>query len=144
MKITLTWTPTGSSLPTNYVLADSPASIPLTNFKINGSRLIQEATFFRATSRSFYDRGNRKTDVTFDTTRNFADQVSAESFILTHETQFPGKFLVTFMAGRSGAGSTASRYLKNAVVESVASSLTGCTTKHSYRITGGVMTTTPN
>jgi hypothetical protein len=144
MKITLTWTPSGSSQPTSFVLADSPANIPLTNFKINGSRNIQEAQFFRATARSFYDRGNRKTEITFDTTRLFTNQVSAESFILMHETQFPGQFLVTFTAGVSGAGSTASRYLKNAVVESVASSLTGCTTKHSYRITGGVMATNPN
>jgi hypothetical protein len=144
MKITLTWTPSGASQPTNFVLADSPASIPLTLFRINGSRRIQEAQFFRATASQFYDRGNRKTEITFDTTRQFADQVTAESFILLHETQFPGQFLATFMAGRSGAGATASRYLQNATVESVASSLTGCTTRHSYRITGGVMATTPN
>lgn len=116
----------------------------MTNFRINGSRLIQEATFFRATSRAFYDRGNRKTEITFDTTRQFNDQVSAESFILLHETQFPGQFLATFIAGRSGAGATASRFIKNAVVESVSSALIGCTTKHGYRITGGVMATTPN
>ena len=144
MKITLTWIPSGAAQPTSFVLADSPATIPLTNFKVNGSRTIQEAQFFRATARSFYDRGNRKTEITFDTTRQFADQVSAESFILMHETQFPGQFLVTFMAGVSGGPATASRYLKNAVVQSVASSLIGCTTKHSYRITGGVMSTTPN
>jgi hypothetical protein len=144
MKITLTWTPSGASQPTSFVLADSPANIPLTNFKVNGSRNLQEAQFFRATARQYYDRGNRRTEISFDTTRLFPDQVSAESFILLHETQFPGQFLATFTAGVSGGPATASRYLKNAVVESVASALTGCTTKHSYRLTGGVMTTTPN
>jgi hypothetical protein len=143
MKITLTWTPTGSTLPTNFVLADSPANIPLTNFKINGSRNIQEAQFFRGKARAFYDRLNRKTEVTFDTTRLWPSQVAAESFILMHETQFPGTFLATFTAGISG-GVTASRYLVNAVVESVGSSIAGCTTKHSYRIAGGVMATSPN
>jgi len=144
MKITLTWTPAGATQPTSFVLADSPAAIPLTNFRINGSRLLQETTLFRATGRTFYDRGNRKTEITFDTTRSWPDQTTAESFILLHETQFPGRFLATFMAGRSGAGATANRYLKNAVVESVGSSLTGCTTRHSYRIAGGVMQTSPN
>jgi hypothetical protein len=147
LKITLTWTPSSSSLPTNFVLADSPANIPLTNFKINGSRNIQETQFFRATARSFYDRGNRKTEISFDTTRMFADRVSAESFMLMHETQFPSQIpniLVTFVAGVSGGGSTASRYLPNAAIQSVASSLSGCTTRHSYRISGGIMTTTPN
>jgi hypothetical protein len=147
LKITLTWTPTGSSLPTSFVLADSPATVQLTNFKINGSRNIQEGQFFRATARSFYDRGNRKTDVTFDTTRQFTDQVSAESFMLMHETQLPSlvpNVLATFMAGVTGAGATASRYMKNAAIETVASSLKGCTTFHSYRISGGIMSTSPN
>ena len=144
MKITLTWTPEGGNQTTSFVLADSPASIPLTNFRINGVRNIQEAQLFRTRTRQFYDRGNRKTEITFTTTRLFADQVSAESFILLHETQFPGKFLATFVAGVSGGAATASRYLKNAVVEQVSSAISGCTKKHSYRIMGGVMTTTPN
>jgi hypothetical protein len=63
--------------------------------------------------------------------------------MLLHETQIPGQALATFTAGRSGAGATASRFLKNAVVETISSSLIGCTTKHSYRITGGVMSTSP-
>jgi hypothetical protein len=127
----------------NFVLADSPDPVPMTNLRINGSRNIQEAQFFRAIARMFYDRGNRKTEVSFDTTRLFADQLSAESFLLMHETQFPGRGLVTLIAGQPGK-QTASRYLVNAVVESVQSGLSGCTTKHSYRITGGVMQTSPN
>ena len=149
MKITLTWTPSGATQPTSFVLADSPATIPLSNFRINGARDIQEAQFFRAVARQFYDRGNRRTEITFDTTRLFASQLAAESFILMHETQFPsqtqnpGMFLAAFIAGASG-GQTATRYLKNAVVESIASAISGCTTKHSYKITGGVMSNNPN
>ena len=96
---------------------------------------------FRATGKTFYDRGNRKTEITFETTRLQASQQAAEQFVLDHETMFPGQFLVTF---NSGAGSTATRrFLKNAVVESVSSKTKGCTTYHSYRIAGGVMSTTP-
>jgi|SRR5882724_971614 len=140
MKINILSSAPGSQ---PFTLADSPATIPMVNFRINGSRNVQEAQFFRATARQFYDRGNRKTEVTFDVTRVFADQVTAESFILMHETTFPAQGLVTFLAGVSGK-QTASRFLKNAVVESVASSIIGCTTRHSYRITGGIMTASPN
>jgi hypothetical protein len=139
MKITLLSSIAGTQ---PFTLADSPDPVPMQNFRINGSRNIQEAQFFRATARSFYDRGNRKTEVTFDATRVFTSQLAAESFILMHETQFPGQGLVTFIAGATTG--TASRYLQNAVVDSIASSLSGCTTKHSYRITGGIMTTTPS
>lgn len=143
MKITLNWTVSGSNQPASFVLADSPAAVPLTNLRINATRAIQEAQWFRATARQFFDRGNRASIITFDTTRSFPDQVSAESFLLMHETQFPGQFNVTFQAG-PGSGISVSRYLKNAVVQSVASSMTGCTTRHSYRISGGVMSTTPS
>jgi primosomal replication protein N len=142
MKVTLTWTVPGT-LGSSFVLADSPSPVPMVNFRINGSRNVQEAQFFRASAREFYDRGNRKTEVTFETSRVFGSQLDAESFILMHETQFPGQGLVTFLAGASGRA-TASRYLQNAVVEAVASSLSGCTTRHSYRISGGIMQTTPN
>lgn len=142
MKVMLTWTTPGT-LGGSFVLADSPSPVPMVNFRINGSRNVQEAQFFRASAREFYDRGNRKTEVSFETSRVFTSQLEAESFILMHETQFPGQGLVTFTAGAAGRA-TASRYLQNAVVEAVASSLNGCATRHSYRITGGIMTTTPN
>ena len=140
MKITILSALAGSQ---PFTLADTPDPVPMVNFRINGSRNIQEAQFFRAIARQFYDRGNRKTEVTFDTSRSFNDQVTAESFILMHETTFPSQGLVTFLAGVSGK-QTASRFLKNAAVEAVSSSLKGCTTFHSYRITGGIMTITPN
>ena len=125
----------------NFVLADSPDAIPLTNLRINGSRQIQQARFFRAASIQCYDRGNHRTEITFDTTRSFPDQVSAEKFLLDHESTFPGRGLVSFVAGRPGTP-TATRYLPNAAVDSVHSSLRGCTTVHSYKITGGLLQST--
>ena len=125
-----------------FVLADSPDPVPMTNLKINGDRIIQEEALVGAVARVFFDRGNRKTTVTFDTTRLFNSQLDAETFLLMHETQFPGQGLVTFFSGAIGQKNYTA-YLANAVVNSVASALSGCTTRHSYRISGGVMTTTP-
>jgi hypothetical protein len=133
MKITLN----------NFVLADSPDPVPMTNLRINGARLVQEAAFLRAVARGQFDRGNRRTEIMFETTRLFKSQLEAETFLLEHETNVPGSGLLVFVAGQKGK-STATRYLKNAVVESVSSAMTGCTTRHSYRIVGGVMKVSSN
>ena len=143
MKIVITWTPPGATLATSFTLADTPDPIPMRTFRVNNSDNIQEAQFFRAAAASYYDRGNQRTEITFETSRLFADQVSAESFILTHRNSFPNQGLVSFVAGASG-GQQATRYLKNGTVQTVSSQLQGCTTHHSYRITGGIMQTTPN
>ena len=127
----------------NFVLANSPDPIPMTNLRINGDRIIQEEALFGAEAKMFFDRENQRTIVTFDTTRLFDSQLDAETFLLMHETQFPGQGLVTFFSGNLGQKNY-SAYLVNAVVNSVASAISGCTTRHSYRITGGVMSTTPS
>lgn len=126
----------------SFVLADSPANIPLTNLRINGDRVIQEEALFGAAAKAFFDRGNRRTVVTFDTTRRFDTQLDAETFLLMHETQFPGQGLVTFQSGSTGQKFYRA-YLVNAVVNRVGSGISGCTTRHSYRITGGAMSATP-
>jgi hypothetical protein len=121
-----------------FVLADSPDPIPMVNLRINGSRIVQEASFLRAVARGEFDRGNRRTEVTFDTTRLFKTQLEAETFLLEHETNIQGSGLLTFIAGQKGK-QTSTRYIKNAVVESVSSATSGCTTRHSYRIIGGIV-----
>jgi hypothetical protein len=127
----------------NFVLADSPDPIPLTNLRITGSGNVQPVQFFRATAMQFYDRGNQKTEISFDTTQLWPNQLAAESYILMLRTMFPTTGLVTFVAGVKGT-QTASRYLLNAVVQNLQSSMMGaCTTKHSFRISGGIMQTTP-
>lgn len=127
----------------NFVLANSPDPIPMTNLRINGDRVIQEEALFGAAAKAFFDRGNQRTIVTFETTRLFDSQLDAETFLLLHDTQFPGQGLVTFFSGNVGQKNF-SAYLVNAVVNSVASAISGCTTRHSYRITGGVISTTPS
>jgi hypothetical protein len=151
MKLTLTWTVSGATNGT-FTLIDSPDPIPYSNFQINDTRLIQEAQFFRGFARRNYDRGNLKTEISFDTTQKFNSQAQAEEYILMHGTSFPvlnsgagfGPFLVTIVAGVVGGGSTLTRFLKNAALETTHRSLMGCTGKFSYRITGGAMTKTAN
>ena len=86
----------------NFVLADSPDPIPLTNLRITGSGNVQPAQFFRAAATQFYDRGNQKTEVSFDTTQLWPNQLAAETYILMLRTMFPTQGLVTFVARRQG------------------------------------------
>src|SRR5581483_10161533 len=97
-----------------FVLADSPDPVPMTNLKINGDRVIQEEALVGAVAKVFFDRGNRKTTVTFDTTRLFNSQLDAETFLLMHETQFPGQGLVSLFSGAIGQKNYTA-YLANAV-----------------------------
>jgi|GEM_PF-4862974 len=140
MTITLFWIPAGALRPKSFVLADSPANIPMNRFRLTGNRMTQAVRFFRGNTVSMKDRGNRKATVTFETSRLFGSSLEAESFLLMHETQFPGLFLARFTSGTGSA--TVSFYLANAVLESMSSQITGCTTRHSYKITGGAMSLT--
>jgi len=128
----------------NFVLADSPDPVPISNLRIACAGNVQAAQFFRAAAAQFYDRGNQKTEITFDTTQLWPNQLAAESYLLMLRTMFPTTGLVTFIAGVKGT-QTASRYLRNAVVQNLQSSMLGaCTTRHSFKISGGIMQTSPN
>ena len=106
----------------------------MTDLRINGSRVVQEEQLYNADARVFFDRANRKTEITFNTTRLFTAQGDAESFMLLHEAQFAvAQGTVSFV------GATVTTTLANAVVETVSSAMIGCTTRHSYRIVGGIM-----
>lgn len=130
----------------NIIIVDSPDKIPYTNFRVNGTRQIQEARFFRSASPRFYDRGNVVNEISFDTTQQWPDQASAEVFLLNLYAQFPplnpspaapgsGPFLVTIIGGSGGA--TQKRLMRNAAIEAVNAQIMGQTTKQTYRIRGG-------
>ncbi len=127
-----------------FTLADSPDPVPMTNLRIACAGNIQTAQFFRAAAAQFYDRGNQKTEISFDTTQLWPNQLAAENYLLMLRTMFPATGLVTFIAGVKGT-QTASRYLRNAVVQNLQSSMLGaCTTRHTFRISGGIMQTSPS
>lgn len=142
MKITLTYTPTGGTQPTNAVLCDSPAKNNITGYSVNGEQLFQEATFFRALARQFYARGNEKTTVSFELSFVWPDIVTARMFVNFYNTTFPRIATAAFMES-NGANSKTS-YLKNAAIYPATSKVQGCTTFHTHRIEGGIMSNSPN
>lgn len=120
----------------SITLADSPATIPMTNLRVNGTNIVQEIALYAATAEAVADRGNEKTEVSFDTTRLFSSAAAAEDFILKHKANLRGNATLKFT---ESDGSTIMNLL-NAAVVSVQSAISGFTTKHSYRITGPAIT----
>lgn len=124
------------------MLADSPANIPLKSMVINGTRSVQKDKGIRAATATNRDRGNRETEVSFETSRGFADQNAAETFLLMHETLLPdvlADVTITFAAGVPGKTST--RYMVGAVLTNSGSRMAGATTFHNYKIVGPEMLT---
>lgn len=120
-----------------FVLADHDKT-SVSNFRINGSRLVQVAELVRAETVQVFGRGNRKTTVTFDVSREHADVRTSETFILGHATNVPESGLITFEA-ISASGALTRRYLNAAVCSVVDCSYAGVTTVHTYQIIGGKM-----
>ena len=121
---------------TPVTLADSPANVPMTNFRLNGEAVLQEVQLFRAPGLSFQDRGNRRTEISFEVSRLLGSQQAAEEFLLLHDVALQGNADVVI----TEADGTTVRYLRSAVVKSQSSQM-GCTVRTSYRISGGLLTT---
>lgn len=149
MKIIFSWIPPGATNPSRFI-ACTTAEIAgaslltngLTDYAVNGESIIKEAKFFRALQEKFYDRGNEKTVVTFTVSWGWPDIVAAETWLNLYNTKFPRIASVQFQSSTSGK--SASTYLVNAAIHPASSKLKGCTTYHTHRIEGGIMTTRPN
>lgn len=122
---------------TPVTLADSPANVPMTNLRLNGEAIAQEVPLFRAPAVSYLDRGHRRTEITFAVTRGFSTPQLAEDFLLQHDVALQGNADILIIE----ADGTTLRYLRNAIVRSQSSAV-GCTIKTSYRLQGGLLTTT--
>lgn len=129
------------ALAQKFVACDSPGNTNLMDYAVNGEQVFQEAQFFRATERAFYDRGNQKTIVTFQVSRVWPDRLTAESYVYFYNTLFPRIGLVSFDSIVGSAGK--SSYLIIAAIHPANSKLMGCTTHHQHRIEGGIMSNTP-
>jgi hypothetical protein len=147
VKITFIWTPSGSVNVTRFTVCDTfnvtaPAvtTAGLVNYQVNGEQMVQEAKFFRAIARQFYARGNEKTVVTFEVSWGFPDIVTAEAWLNFYNTKYPRQCLVQFTS--SYAGKSANAYLQNAITHPAQSRLKGCTTYHTHRVEGGIMSLT--
>ena len=107
------------------------------DFRVNGSRIVQEAPLFRASGVTPIDRKNEKTVVTFTRTRLHSSIAAAEQFILEHADAIPRSGKVEFISDNSAV----TRFLEPAAISVVESSYLGVTTVHRYQIVGGQMKT---
>jgi len=125
----------------NYSLCDGTRAggVGVTRLRFKVDRKIQVQDIFRASEVSTFDRGNRKTTVTFEITRTFADQEAADVFVLTLEDSLPNAGTVIFTAYLPN-GQKVVRYLGSGKIESheLVEQL-GVTTRHQYTIVGGTI-----
>ena len=113
------------------------------NLRINGQRLVDEVHGFRADWVQLFDRGNRKTVISFDVKRVFESSFDAIVTALDHNTKVPiiGLIELTISEG----GQLARRWLQNASIMAVdIPRQRGAALWFTYQITGGeVLTTHP-
>ena len=124
-----------------YALCDGTRSggVGTTQMRFRVDREIQVQKIFRAGEVMTYDRGNRKTTVTFEVAYTFPDLETADVFVLTQEDNIPATGIVTFTATKPN-GQKVIRYLANGKITN--HELTediGLTKKYSYTIVGGTI-----
>ena len=97
-------------------LADETTRV--SQFTIDGSQLVQEADFLRATHALFIARRNRRRTITFQTDRLFGTIQAAESFIFQHYEDVGDQDDLMIRIGLPGEG-TLDVTFPDAVLESV-------------------------
>lgn len=123
-----------------FELADHGYTSP-DNLRINGETMADTAEYLRAAAVEVFDRGNRRTSISFSVTRTHASLEAAELFILKHETTLPRRGLIEFEA-HQGRGRA---WLYDAVLTQASCSHKGVTSVHDYAILGGaVSSVNPN
>jgi len=85
---------------------------------VNGRQLIQEAQFLRAAAAAFYGRANKRIQLAFSITRNFATIKLAEQWILGHHGDLANRSTLTITTGLDSESSE-DIICQNAVLESV-------------------------
>lgn len=123
----------------NYALCDGTRAggVGATRLRFRVDRKIQVQDIFRADQVVTFDRGNRKTTVSFEVAQTFPTQEEADIFILTQEDNIPSSGIVTFTATKPN-GQQVVRYLADGkmpsheLIEQI-----GVTTRYQYTIVGG-------
>ena len=125
----------------SYALCDGTRSggVGVTRLRFRVDRKIQVAELFRAEEVATYDRGNRKTTVTFEVTQTFGTLEDADVFVLTQEDNIPSTGIVTFTATKPN-GQIVVRYLASGKVQNhELVEQIGVTTRYQYTIVGGTI-----
>ena len=125
----------------NYALCDGTRSggVGVTRLRFRVDHKLQVAEIFRAPEVTTFDRGNRKTTVTFEVSQTFDTLEDADVFVLTQEDNIPGTGLVTFTATKPN-GQKVVRYLAGGKIQShELLEQIGVTTRYQYIIVGGTI-----
>ena len=134
LKVTIS-TGTGSSRVVAE-LCDSPDPVPRHNLRVNGQRVLQVVDLARAEYVTVYGRGNRRTTISFQVTRQHRSEWEATEAVLDHDAEIPETGLLELVITDNGR--TIKRWLANAGVESVQMvGQIGATTQWAYSIIGG-------
>ena len=104
------------------------------DFKINGQRVVQIGEYLRAENSRPFNRGNRKTTVSWAATKEHGSFAAAEAFLLEHETDIPDVGALVCIA--EGSGQT-SFVLSDAQLQTHDGSRIGVSTLHKYLFVGG-------
>lgn len=120
----------------NKTLAGATFHESANELTINGTRIVEEAEFTRATEPEFYDRGNRRTVVEFNVWREFGSTQLAEKFMLEHDDDTP--VVEDVSLSTEGAGSQIVRFLRKASCQNLDIKQKGASVFVRYRIVGGV------
>ena len=110
------------------------------DLRINGRRLVQEATFLRALQARMYNRKNVKTTISFQVSREHDDIITCQEFMLSHYYGLPGSGNAKFVC-ESDSGSQATLWLANAVLGVMDFYHKGVSSFHVYQLAGGMITT---
>lgn len=123
----------------DFVLCDVGQLAPDT-LRINGRRVTQTAQRIRAAAAAVWNRLNTVTTISFSVVREHQDVLTAESFLIQHEVEIPQSGVVSFKCYNIG-GSESVFYLDCGGLETTEASYIGCSTQHTYTLTGGRITT---
>ena len=125
----------------NILLADAEpaAGLTLSSVSLNGERIVDETTFFRAAARTYFDRGGQGVQLSLGVTREFPSLRLAQRFVLTHHNTVPGQGLIECIVG-AGAD-VESIYLEDAILQPQIVSLEGVAVGINYTIRGGRFST---
>jgi hypothetical protein len=115
-------------------LAGDPQKSQASNLSVNGVRLEQLVEKIRADFIGLLDRKNVRHTITWEVTRIHANMQTSEAFVLDHPGAVMGPDTFTFEF------STGSR-VTTGFLNAVTCKQTGLTTRHSYTLICGAITT---
>lgn len=108
--------------------------------RVTSKRLVQQAAFLRASEMKTFDRGNHQTCVRFELVRRHASQEVASEYSLLHASQLEGCRGTARFVHEHPSGETTIT-LHHASISRVDSEVKGLTTRHSYELVGGKLST---